>query len=362
MHIVGNIMNSILNINYDPKDQPMFLGDSLGAARYDRIKYPIIEKMYKEMRSFFWQPYEITLTEDKRDFNNKMSEEQKFIFSSVLSRQVILDSIQQRGPIEVLSKYASIPELEPLLLTYAYMEQIHSESYSWTIRNVYNEPDKIFNNISQIPIMIDCVERTTKFYDQLNHTPSKKNLLLCLFSVNALEAIQFYASFACSFAFAENDLMHKNAKLIKLIARDEAVHHNMTKIIIQLLLRDEPEYIQIFEDNKEEFEQIYFDVADMEKKFADYVFQNGSMFGINSQMLKSYIDFVTTKAMRKIGLKYHTPVSQNPLPYMDKHLNTAEQQDSPQEEEVIDYLQGVEDDVTEEKINNLHKKFSAYVD
>ena len=212
--------------------QPMFFGEPVDIARYDTVKYPQLMKLTKRMRSFFWQPEEVDLSKDKNDFK-LLTEHEKHIFTSNLKRQIVLDSVQGRAPVLSFLPVVSIPELEPLLAWWTAFETLHSESYSHIIQNIYPDPSKVFDEIKNIPEIMDCGTSIAKYYDQLNEAVQvmgrapnlyghkKRALWLALISVNALEGIRFYVSFACSWAFAELSKMEGNAKIIKLIARDE---------------------------------------------------------------------------------------------------------------------------------------------
>ena len=171
----------------------------------------------------------------------------------------------------------------------------------------------------------------------------KKKLYLCIQSVNALEAIRFYVSFACSFAFAERKLMEGNAKIIKFIARDEALHLVGTQWMINLMNsgKDDPEMKEIAEECKQESIQLFLDVVEQEKDWAKYLFQDGSMIGLNYDILVGYLEFITNERMDAIGLGKPFPNrTSNPLPWMNNWLYSDNVQVAPQEVEVSSYLVG----------------------
>lgn len=123
-------------------------------------------------------------------------------------------------------------------------------------------------------------------------------------SVNALEAIRFYVSFACSFAFAERELMEGNAKIIRLIARDEALHLTGTQHMLNLLRSgaDDPEMAEIAEECKQECYDLFVQAAQQEKDWADYLFRDGSMIGLNKDILCQYVEYITNIRMQAVGL------------------------------------------------------------
>ena len=234
-------------------DKDLFFDEGVDVARYDIVKYPQLQKLYEKMLSFYWTPDEIDVTKDKIDFN-KLTTNEQHIFTSNLKRQILLDSVQGRSPDLALLPLASNPELELLIETWAFFETIHSRSYTHIIRNIYNDPSKVFDEMLDIKEIADCAGSISKYYDDLIANPTKENLWLCLNAVNALEGVRFYVSFACSWAFAELKKMEGNAKIIKFIARDENIHMASTQQMIKLLPKEDAEFAKIAEE-KEAVEQ-----------------------------------------------------------------------------------------------------------
>ena len=254
----------------NPLVEPMFFGQPVNVARYDQQKYEVFEKLIEKQISFFWRPEEVDLSRDRMDYA-KLPEHEKHIFISNLKYQTLLDSIQGRSPNVALLPLVSIPELETWIETWAFFETIHSRSYTHIIRNIVNDPSVVFDDIVQNEYIIARAEDIACYYNDLieytqyfnllgegkHHINNKeitislrelkKKLYLCLMCVNVLEAIRFYVSFACSFAFAERELMEGNAKIIKLIARDEALHLTSTQHMLNLMRNgtDDPEMVEI---------------------------------------------------------------------------------------------------------------------
>ncbi|QCI18736.1 class Ia ribonucleoside-diphosphate reductase subunit beta [Buchnera aphidicola] len=359
--------------------EPMFFGQCVNIARYDQQKYNIFEKLIEKQLSFFWRPEEIDLSQDRIDFQNLPSHE-KHIFISNLKYQTLLDSIQGRSPNIAFLPIISIPELETWVETWSFSETIHSRSYTHIIRNIINNPSIIFDDIISNKNINDRAKDISTYYDQLikmtsywhllgegNHIINgkkvninlnllKKKLYLCLISVNVLEAIRFYVSFACSFAFAEREIMEGNAKIIRLIARDEALHLTGTQHILYLLSNKEnnENMNNITEECKETATQIFISAAEQEKKWAKYLFQDGSMLGLNQDILCQYIEYITNIRMNAIGLNMYFEKKSNPIPWIDSWLNSDYIQNAPQETEISSYLVGQIDS----KVSNQEfKKF-----
>jgi len=334
--------------HFDATREPMFFGEQVNVARYDQQRYPIFEKLIEKQLSFFWRPEEVDLSKDRIDFAALPSHEQH-IFLSNLKYQTLLDSVQGRSPNLALLPIVSVPELETWLETWAFSETIHSRSYTHIVRNVMNDPSAVFDSIMSDTEIMKRADSVAHYYDdliddvraELFTRDTKKKLYLCLMSVNILEAIRFYVSFACSFAFAERAVMEGNAKIIKLIARDEALHLSGTQHMINILRRgeDDPEFRDIAEECRTECVQMFEDAARQEKDWARYLFKDGSMIGLNTEILSQYVDHITSQRMAAVGLG-DGKTYQNPIPWINNWLQSDNVQVAPQESEISSYLVG----------------------
>ena len=363
----------------DPLKEPMFFGNPVNVARYDQQKFEIFEKLIEKQLSFFWRPEEIDVSKDRIDYN-KMSEHERHIFISNLKYQTLLDSIQGRSPNVALLPLVSLPELETWIETWAFSETIHSRSYTHIIRNITNDPSLIFDDIVGNKDIVERAEYTSRYYDDLinyqqaynlhgegvhktevgeldvNMHDLKKKLYLCLMSVNVLEAIRFYVSFACSFAFAERELMEGNAKIIKLIARDEQLHLSSTQHMINLIRtgKDDPEMAEIAEESKQDATDMFKEGAEQEKEWAEYLFKDGSMLGLNKDILCQYVEYITDVRVKAIGIDPIFNVTKNPIPWINTWLASDTVQVAPQEVEISSYLVGqVDSEVNVEDLGDF---------
>ncbi|MFQ2055948.1 class Ia ribonucleoside-diphosphate reductase subunit beta [Aeromonas veronii] len=350
----------------DQLKEPMFFGQSVNVARYDQQKHEVFERLIEKQLSFFWRPEEVDVSRDRIDYQALPPHEQH-IFISNLKYQTLLDSIQGRSPNVALLPLVSIPELETWIETWAFSETIHSRSYTHIIRNIVNTPAQVFDDIVTNEQILKRAGSISHFYDDLieatalynlhgegTHTvvgrevtitlrELKKKLYLCLMSVNALEAIRFYVSFACSFAFAERELMEGNAKIIKMIARDEALHLTGTQHMLNLMRtgQDDPEMAEIAAECEQACFEIFKEAAIQEKEWAEYLFQDGSMIGLNKDILCQYVEYITNLRMSAVGLQpAFAGTKQNPIPWINTWLSSDNVQVAPQEVEVSSYLVG----------------------
>ncbi|MGO2497974.1 MAG: class Ia ribonucleoside-diphosphate reductase subunit beta [Vibrio litoralis] len=350
----------------DQLKEPMFFGQSVNVARYDQQKFEIFEKLIEKQLSFFWRPEEVDVSSDRIDYN-KLPDHEKHIFISNLKYQTLLDSIQGRSPNVALLPLVSLPELETWIETWSFSETIHSRSYTHIIRNIVNDPGAVFDDIVENEYIVKRARDIAHYYDELIRLTNdyhrhgegthvlngetveiklhdlKKQLYLCLMSVNALEAIRFYVSFACSFAFAERELMEGNAKIIKLIARDEALHLTGTQHMLNILRngQDDFSFMQIAEECKQECFDLFKQAAEQEKEWAEYLFKDGSMIGLNKDILCQYVEYITNIRMQAVGLDTAYPeATSNPIPWINAWLSSDNVQVAPQEAEISSYLVG----------------------
>jgi len=345
----------------------MFFGAPLGVQRYDKFKYPIFDKLTQNQLGFFWRPEEVSLQKDRADYQT-LNKAQKHIFTSNLKYQILLDSVQGRGPGMAFMPYCSLPELEGCMNIWQTMEMIHSRSYTYIVKNVYSDPSEVFDTILSDERILSRAASVTEAYDNfinyaqeygqssawkddMRHHPNsewtvkdlKRALYRAVANVNILEGIRFYVSFACSFAFGELKLMEGSAKIISLIARDENQHLALTQTILNNWRKgDDPDMVKIMKE-EEKWTYKQFDLCvNEEKKWADYLFKDGSMIGLNDKLLQQYVEWIANRRLKTIGLKpvYDIPAAHNPLPWTQHWISSKGLQVAPQETEVESYVVG----------------------
>ena len=344
-----------------------FFDDAPTIARFDRQKYPFLEKLTRQQMGFFWVPEEVDLTRDTKDFR-ELTKNEQHIFTSNLKRQILLDSVQGRAPSAAFGPIVSLPELENWIVAWTFSESVHSRSYTHIIRNVYSDPSKVLDDILDMQEIVDCAKDISFYYDSLieynnssdtcgTHTGDynhKKALWMALMSVNILEGIRFYVSFACSWAFAELKKMEGNAKIIKLIARDENLHLAGTQQLLKALPQDDPDFARIREETRDECVAMFNSAAEQEMAWADYLFKNGSMIGLNKELLCDYVEWITNRRMQAVGLPVLYNTGSNPLPWTQKWISGGEVQVAPQETQITSYIVGgVKKDVSTETFKGM---------
>jgi ribonucleotide reductase beta subunit family protein with ferritin-like domain len=365
----------------DTTKQKMFFGPPLGVQRYDKFKYPVFDKLTQQQLGYFWRPEEVSLQKDRADYP-LLNDAQKHIFTSNLKYQILLDSVQGRGPGMAFTPYCSLPELEGAMNIWQTMEMVHSRSYTHIIKNVYADPSEVFDHILEDEKILSRAQTVTHAYDEflqaasewgagrqwqhyLEEVPNaqwelrelKRKLYRAVANVYILEGIRFYVSFACSFAFGELKLLEGSAKIIGLIARDESLHMTITQNILNKWRDgDDPEMAEIVKEEEENVYEMFKQCVEEEKAWAQYLFKDGSIIGLNDKLLASYVEWTANRRLKSIGLKaiFDTPISNNPLPWTAHWLSSKGMQVAPQETEVESYLIGsIKQDVKKDTFANF---------
>jgi ribonucleoside-diphosphate reductase beta chain len=336
--------------NYSKRQMFLDPAGPVTTQRYDDYAYPKIAKFDETQRGAFWVPEEITLTKDKIDFK-EASRAVRHIFTSNLLRQTTLDSIQGRAPAQIFTPVISVPELENLVTTWTWFEQIHSRAYSHIIRNIYNVPKDEFNRIHDNSEIIGMTSSIGQYYDNLHKLNCRKELglevsehehikaiWLALVASYGLEGTRFTVSFSTSLGMVENKIFIGNGNEIALILSDEMLHVDWTAYIINTVVKDDPRFAQVASETRKECHDMLVAVGDEEKSWAKYLFKEGSVIGQNERTMVSFVDWTMQYRFKDIGLKYDAGIKMTPLPWFNKHLNTNKKQTALQENESVSYI------------------------
>ena len=366
----GYKMKTVFNKErVDFTKQTMFFGEALNSQRYDVFRFPEFDKLNQTMLGYFWRPEEVSLQKDRADFAH-FRPEQKHIFTSNLKYQTLLDSVQGRGPGMAFLPYCSVPELEGAINTWQFFETIHSRSYTHIIKNVYSDPTEVLDHILDDEQIVQRARSVTKNYDEFIECANqysqgkvdllevKKKLFLAMMNVNILEGLRFYVSFACTFAFGELKMMEGSAKIIGLIARDESQHLALTTHILKNWMRgdDDKDMIDIIKNSETEVYAMWKAAVDEEKAWANYLFKDGSIIGLNENLLHAYVEYIANRRLKALGYKpmFDRPANANPLPWTQHWLSSSGVQVAPQETEVESYIiGGIKQDVNTDTLKGF---------
>lgn len=355
----------------DATVEPMFLGQGVNLARYDKTKYRFLDLATDQQFAQFWRPEEVDLSRDKVEFWSKLTDEQRYIFLANLKYQSLLDSVQARAPMLAFGPLISIPELETFTVVWPAFEVIHSKSYTHIIRNVFPDPGAVFDSIVVDENIINRAQALTRAYDELielgmiysvygygyhvvpsrnervmiNPSLLRRAIIKALAAVNALEGVRFYVSFLCSFAFTEKlNVMAGNSKIIRFIARDEALHRKAIGDTLKAIAagKEGAEWKADFDAVLPELKMIFQECFDQEVVWAQHLFSEGrSIPGLNASILEDCLKVFTTQTMAGAGIQpLHEMPSPHPAPWVNKYLYSGNVQVAPQEAEISSYLLG----------------------
>jgi ribonucleoside-diphosphate reductase beta chain len=184
-------------------------------------------------------------------------------------------------------------------------------------------------------------------------------VMLCI-EINSLEGIRFYSGFAAVWALTEGQkYIPGTSENLSLICRDENTHLALTQNILKNLRKKENEgFIDTYKKCMPDIEKRYIEVYNEELEWIDYLFSQGSYIGMNSNILKQYLTYITIRRMKGIGIKVTKEMlsgnwcEKNPLPWIDKYINMDLVEKLPQEEKVLNYVTGgVDQDID---VDNEH--------
>lgn len=341
--------------NVDFRNENMFFGAEPNILRDDTTKYKQFNDYYEKMMGFFWRPQEIDLQLDRSEFGT-LPEGAKHLFLHNLRYQILLDSIQGRGPAHAFMAASTLPEVESCCAKWAFQEVNHSKSYQWMIKNIFHDPSVVFDDIVEHEEIRKRAQSVVAAYDDfindqsryeaglpVDQFQSKKKLFKALVAVNILEGVRFYVSFACSFGINESlKKMGGSANILKLICRDENVHLGITQTMINLISRGKEgeEWRQVAEECRVDAIGMYEEAVDQEKAWAEFLFKEGSIIGLNAPILQEYVEYIASQRMKAIKLEPLWPKAEYRLRWMDNWISSASVQVAPQETEITSYIIG----------------------
>ena len=298
----------------------------------------------------------------------------------------MLDSVQGRGPGMAFIPYCSLPELEACMEVWGFMEMIHSRSYTHIIKNVYSDPSDVFDHILTDDRIVERATSVTEAYndfvnsahqwdtgtmwsDDYRGSPTaeweRKDLKRKLF--RAIKMSTSWKEYGFMFLLlAVLLLVNLNswkvlAKIISLIARDENQHLAITQNILNKWKQgDDPEMQQIMQEEQQWLISAFENCVNQEKLWAEYLFKDGSMIGLNDKLLQQYVEWIANRRMKAIGLKpiYDIPAKNNPLPWTEHWISSKGLQVAPQETEVESYIVGgIKQDVRSDTFSGFSSDF-----
>ncbi len=349
---------SVFNANnkgFETNKYPLFLGEDLGLFDTINVAYPELEDLYQKQVSQIWNENEVSLSQDKQDMINAPKDVVDLMVKTV-SWQFLADSVASKSIAGLLMRYVTNSELEGMINAWSFFETIHARTYSHIVKQTVVNPNQVlrdtYNNV-------DIVSRSAaivKAFDQLESLPidasieeKRKAIALAFAALFALEAIAFMSSFAVTFAIAETGIFQGIGSLVTLIARDEVLHTRMDYAILNILKQD-PEWVEIFTELKSEIKGVLDAITNQEVKNANYLFSEGrQVIGLTAELLQEYTLYMAKPLYDALGIPFDFQViEKNPCSYMDKYIDSSKMQVAPQEIQLTAYKIGSVKDDTDE--------------
>lgn len=340
------------NLGYKTKKYPLFLGDDLGLFDTVNIAYPQIEDLYQKQLKQIWNEFEVDLSQDKMDMLT-VPKETSDLMIKTLSWQHLADSVASKSIAGLLMPYVTNSELEGLINLWAFFETIHARTYSHIVKQTFKDPNEMLNNTyNEMSVLVrsEAIVKAFNGLESLSKDVSKndkmKALVKAITALFALEGIAFMSSFAVTFSIVETDVFQGIGQLVTLICRDEMLHTRMDFAVIDILKKD-PEWLEVIKEVQPEIKEILDSVVNQELSWSDYLFSEGrQVVGLNAGLLKEYVQYMAKPLYDFMGVDYSFETyKENPLPYMDKYIDSSKVQTAAQELQLTAYNIGdIEDD------------------
>lgn len=340
------------NKGYITKKYPLFLGEDLGLFDTINLTYPKLEELYQLQVSQIWNEFEIDVSQDRMDMMT-VPKETTDLMVKTISWQHLADSIAAKSVSGLLMPHITNSELEGLVSVWAFFECIHSRTYSHIVKQTFKDPNEMLQGTYDDLEVLVRSEAIAGAFNELEALPkdaTKKEkqvaLVKAITALFALEGIAFMSSFAVTFGITETGVFQGIGQLVKLICRDEVLHTRMDYEVINILKND-PEWLEVITENVGSIKVILDSVVDQELAWSEHLFSEGrQVVGLNSNLLKEYVVYMAQPLYKFLGVDFdYEVVNKNPLPYMDKYIDSSKMQAAAQEIQLTSYNVGaIEDD------------------
>lgn len=350
-------MKNVFNYDKTDYERPqLFLGENHGLFDTINKHYPEIWKLYKTQKSLDWDENEFNFSSCNSDFKSCTKSTYDMMLKT-LAWQWEADSVASRAIAPVLAPFITSSELWACWQKISENEVIHAATYSEIVRNSFDDPSVILNEILKVQEAHDRLERVVKVFDEgftashqyalglLDKSQETYNkLFMMIVALYCMERIQFMASFAVTFAICDTGLFQPIGKAIQKIAQDELeVHAELDHVV----LRHELNGLfgkTALEENLDDIHAIIEEVIDSELQWIDYLFSEGrELVGMSPERLGEWTKYCARYVYNTLGLepRKHILPTNNPLKFMEKWLNISKTQASPQEQDIAAYKVGV---------------------
>ncbi|WP_042352544.1 ribonucleotide-diphosphate reductase subunit beta [Bacillus massiliigorillae] len=275
-------------------------GTCSNILNWDDVRFKWAYPKYKKMLGNFWTPFEINMSQDKKQFPELTKTEQE-AFLKIIGLLALLDSIQTDYAGKV-ADYLTDSSLSALMIILAQQEVIHNHSYSYVLSSLVQKEkqDEVFEFWRTEPILEVRNDFITNGYRDFTEKPTVENLLKSIVYDVILEGLFFYSGFAFFYYLARNQKMVATSTMINYINRDEQIHVDLFVKIFKEVLNENPEA------NTQELadfvQQTFVKAAELEIDWARYIIGD-KVDGILISDLEAYIKFYANVRCNQLGFE-----------------------------------------------------------
>ena len=291
-------------------------GNTTNIMELNNLKYRWAYDLYRTMGfTNFWIPEEISMNDDKKQYEKSLSEAEKRAYELVLSFLIALDSFQVVN-LKEFTRYLTAPELHMAITAQEFQEALHSYSYQLILESVVDpiKADEIYNYWRQDEVLKERIKVIAEIYDNLRFNPSIENFVKATIANYVLESLYFYSGFAFFYTLGRQGKMLNTVQQIKYINRDELTHVTLFRNIILSLKKEQPD---VFKELEKWIVEYFKFATYHEIRWGQYITQN-KILGLNNDLIEKYIKYLADLRITQLGFKPIYHITENPLPWIDQ--------------------------------------------
>ena len=284
---------------------------------YKPFDYPWAYEAYKRQQLIHWLPDEVPLADDIKDWNSKLSKEEKNLLTQIFRFFTQADIEVQNCYQQHYATVFKPPEVKMMLASFSNAESIHIDAYSHLLDTV-GMPEIEYSAFMKYKAMKDKHDYLGTFKIKRVDSIAKTLAAFGAFT----EGLSLFASFAMLLNFPRFNKMKGMGQIVTWSIRDETLHcESLTKLFITLLKENK-------DIDKEKLHSELIDILEkivaQEDAFVDLAFEMGPVEGLTADDVKKYIRYIADRRLLQLKFKTHFKIKTNPLPWLEEILNGKE--------------------------------------
>ena len=311
-------MKQIFNPNADDfANRKLIGGENTNILNLANLKYNVfIDRFYKAF-SNNWLPDRVqNISEDKIQYNNVLTNDEKRAYNLILSYLVFLDSVQTTNLPNISDKITD-PEAVVWLARQTYDESLHSYSYGYLLKNMLSEEE--FNNIIYLwrddEVLLNRNKYIADLYDKYKADNSPKASLVVMVANFLLEGLYFYNGFMFFHNLAYQGKVIASNTMIAYIKRDEIQHCIGFKDMLKIFKEENPD-----DWDEELIYDLFKEAVKQELAFSNHAIGN-NILGMSENTIEDYSYYLTNRRLKEIGLEPIFPERKSPYVHLEKYAS-----------------------------------------